>query len=163
VDAFRSILLPVPEVEALVDPYRREGDWSHRHGVPAHQTLAGPFPPGTPLPHAALGELSAAMRGTRYDLDSVGMLGDALSLFPADDAALLRWRKRALDLIGEPDRVDDGWRMHLTVCRLGSSTTESDKIAHALAPSLPVTCEVANLLVAEHDRAGQVSVRPLGS
>jgi hypothetical protein len=161
VDAFRSILLPVPEAEALVDPYRRAGDWSHRHGIPAHQTLAGPFPLGTSLPGAALAEIAAEMRGARYELGSVGTLGDALALFPTDDAPLLRRRERALAVIGAADEVDDDWRMHLTVCRLGSSAADGDEIARSLAGSLPIACEVGVLLIAELDGAGRVSMQPL--
>jgi hypothetical protein len=162
VDAFRSILLPAPEAEALVGPFRRDGDWSHRHGIPAHLTLAGPFPLSTSLPDADLVELAAEMQRTRYELASAGMLGGALCLFPADEGALIEWRNRALALIGASDEVDDEWRMHLTVCRLNSSAADGDEIARSLAGSLPIACEVGVLLMAERDGAGRVGVRPLG-
>ena len=160
-DAFRSILLPAPEVGRLVDPFRRQGDWAWSHGVPAHLTLAGPFPLGTALPRGALGELAAEIRGTSYELASVGMLGAALCLFPADDAPLLAWRDRVLALIGEPDRVDASWRPHLTVCRLDPATGDTGAISQALERSLPIACVAGGLLVAEMDVAGQARVIPL--
>lgn len=157
-DAFRSILLPAPELERLVDPFRREGDWAWRHGVPAHLTLAGPFPLGTALPRGPLGDLAAEIRGTPYELTSVGMLGAALCLFPADDAPLLAWRDRALALIGGRDRVDASWRPHLTVCRLDPATGDAGAISQVLEQSLPIACVVGGLLVAEMDTAGRVAI-----
>jgi len=161
VDAFRSILLPAPEAEAVVGSFRRDGDWSHRHGVPAHLTLAGPFPLSTSLPHTELVELAAEMRGTRYELASTGMLGGALCLFPADEGALIEWRNRALALIGEPDQVDSSWRLHLTVCRPDPASTAADEVARTLGRSLPIACEVGEVLLAEMDVSGQVRASPL--
>jgi hypothetical protein len=162
VDAFRSILLPAPEAEALVGPFRRDGDWSHRHGIPAHLTLAGPFPPSTSLPQAELVELAAEIRGTRYELASAGMLGGALCLFPPDEGALIEWRNRALALIGEPDQVDSSWRLHLTVSRPDPASTLGDEVARTLGRSLPIACEVGEVLLAEMEVSGQVRASPLG-
>lgn len=79
---FQSILLPVREVDALVDGFRIEGDWSRELGIPAHITLAGPWPLSHELPRERLSALAAVARGTRYRLDFIDMLGDARLLVP---------------------------------------------------------------------------------
>jgi hypothetical protein len=160
VDGFRSILLPVPEADDLVDTFRREGDWSHRHGVPAHLTLAGPFSLSVALPPRALGELASELRGTGYELTSVGLLGSAVCLFPADDAPFLEWREQALRAVDAVDRIDDEWRVHLTVGRFDASTLEIDRIVRSLEEELPIACEVGDLLIAEVHGDGRVSLRP---
>lgn len=160
-EAYRSILLPVPEVEPLVDPFRRAGDWSREHGVPAHMTIAGPWSPETELPLATLGALARELRGTRFELGAVGPLGSALCLFPTDDAPLLAWRERALAAVGAADRLDDDWRLHLTVSRGGPDLAWAEEAGRALSGALPITCEVRGLLIAAVDGAGNVTLRPL--
>jgi len=160
-EGFRSILLPVPEAEALVDPLRRAGDPWRERGVPAHMTIAGPWPLEVELPRDELAGLARELRGTRFELATAGMLGDALCLFPAEDAALLAWRERVLRAVGVPDRLDDGWRLHLTVRRYEAAPAEVGEGASALERSLPIACTVGDLLIAEMDASGRVGLRPL--
>lgn len=160
-EGFRSILLPVPAAEPLVDPLRLTGDPWRERGVPAHMTIAGPWPLGVRLPHDELVELAEELRGTRFELATAGTLGDALCLFPADDAPLLAWRARALRAVGVRDRIDDGWRLHLTVRRYESAPGEAAEGAPELERSLPIACAVGELAIAEMDDAGVVGVRPL--
>jgi hypothetical protein len=160
-EGFRSILLPVPEAERLVDPLRRAGDPWRERGVPAHMTIAGPWPLEVELPREELAEAARELRGTRFALATAGMLGDALCLFPADDAALLAWRERALRVVGVPDRLDAGWRLHLTVRRYESAPPDAAETVRALARSLPIVCTAGELAVAEVDASGRVLLRPL--
>jgi hypothetical protein len=160
-EGFRSILLPVPEAEALVDPLRRAGDPWRERGVPAHMTIAGPWPLEVELPRRELAEPARELRGTRFELATAGMLGDALCLFPADDAALLAWRELALRAVGVPDRLDDSWRLHLTVRRYESVPGEADESMRALERFLPIACVVGELAIAEMDESGRITMRPL--
>jgi len=154
------VLLPVAEAEALVEPFRRVGDWSSAHGIPAHMTIAGPWPLSVSLPIKTLAHLASAIRGTRYTLSTVRTLGDAICLFPADDVVALRWRADILDAVGAPDEVDEQWRIHLTVCR-GASRATRREVEQVIGRALPLSCEVRGLLVARMRSDSQVSVRPL--
>jgi hypothetical protein len=157
VSGFRSILIPAREVEPIVAPLREDGDWSSRHGVPAHLTIAGPWPLEVDLPLQALGGTRDAMRGERYLFGSVGALGDAICLFPRDDAPLLHWRARILEIVGVRDQVDENWRIHLTISRAGSLREAQASIARAL----PVTCVVDDLLLAEMQDGALTRLQPL--
>lgn len=156
---FRSILLPVMEAEPLVDPFRQDGDWSRAHHVPAHMTIAGPWPLSVALPLDQLAAQAQQMAGHRYMLSTVAVLGDAVCLFPEDDGPLMRLRSRLLNLAGYPDALDDNWRLHLTVCR--DANTRVDEIRRALAASLPLPCTVRSLLLAEMCRPEDVRLAEL--
>jgi GrpB-like predicted nucleotidyltransferase (UPF0157 family) len=158
--SFQSILLPVPEVNALVAPFRRAGDWSSAHGVPAHMTIAGPWPLSVPLPLERLAELAGRLDGTRFALGEAGRLGDAICLFPDDDRPLLRWRTRILETVGIEDAADEKWRLHLTVCR-GPHADTFGAVEEAMAAALPIRCRAQGLLLAEMHSASDVSVRLL--
>lgn len=159
--SFRSILLPVAEVEDLLGAFRRDGDWSSAHGVPPHITIAGPWPSSVRLPIRALEGLAAAIQGTRFVLGSVGTLGDAACLFPEDDGELLRWRASILGAVGTPDAVDGSWRVHLTVCR-GASQDAVAAVEDRLAGALPIACEARGLLLAQMVDGSEVTIRQLG-
>jgi hypothetical protein len=148
-------------VEELVDPFRLDGDWSRRLGIPAHITLAGPFPLSFRLLRGPLSALAAAARGTRYRLDSVGVLGDAICLFSADERPLTQLREQLVAAIGggdpEPDRLGS---LHLTVCR----NRAPDSLAEAratLEPALPISCAVRDLCLSRLIAPDQVSVESL--
>jgi hypothetical protein len=150
-----SLLIPVPEADALVDPFRRRGDWSRALGVPAHLTLAGPWPADVPCPTKALLDLTAEMGGARCHLDSSGLLGEALCLFLADEKPFLRWRNEALSAVGATDTTTSDWRPHLTVCR--SAADGREEASSAIAPALPIEFLIGGLWVARRTELGQVS------
>jgi hypothetical protein len=156
--AFQSVLLPVSEAESLVDPFRREGDWSHVHGIPAHMTLAGPWPLSVEIAASDLARIAEAIEGEHYALSTVGMLGDSVCLFADDDAPLMRWRSRLLEIAGTPDRVDVDWRIHLTVCR-GLRVEQIAEVVRTLEPMLPFSCHVEGLLLAQMLSESEVTVR----
>jgi hypothetical protein len=145
--SFQSILLPVREADVVVDGFRAEGDWSRQLGIPAHLTLAGPWPLSHELPRERLAELAADARGTRYRLDHVETLGDAVRLLPQDDRPLLGWRARVLSVVGKPDAVSPAWRFHLTICR-DESGHRLRAVRNAIDHALPLDCEVRDLCIA---------------
>ncbi|HTA36172.1 MAG TPA: 2'-5' RNA ligase family protein [Solirubrobacteraceae bacterium] len=158
--AIQSILIPVPEAEPLVEHFRRAGDWSSGHGIPAHLTIAGPWPLATRIPERALRELCSQIRGERYALSAIGTLGDALCLFPEDDRALVHWRERILTAVGTSDETDAGWRMHLTVSR-GLAPPAVRTIEASIVPALPLHCEIDHLVIARRDADSRVTLQTL--
>lgn len=172
--SFQSIWVSVPAADGLVDGLRVEGDWARGLGVPAHVTLAGPWPLGVELPRDALAAVAVAARGTRFRLGSVGLLGDAVCLFPVDDKPLRELRAGVLatvtDAVGEldeggrggaSDRLDASWRPHLTVARLGSPVTP-DAVHEAVDPALPLDCAVGDLCLSRLEQGDRVTVETLG-
>jgi 2'-5' RNA ligase superfamily len=143
----QSVLIRVPEAELVVGGFRREGDWSFRHGVPAHITIAGPWPLSLAPPAHALSGITKDMRGTRFTLAAAGLLGDAVCLFPGDDQNLMHWRDRLLGVARSPDAVDEDWRLHLTVCRNDASPSAAAALA-TVQDALPIACVVEGLTLA---------------
>lgn len=143
----QSVLLPVPAADPLVDRFRLQGDWSRVLGVPAHVTLAGPFPLSLKLPIERLAALARDAAGTRFRLSEIGRVGDATCLLVADQEPLAALRGEMLDAIGRARQVDASWTFHLTVSR-GASATQEAALREALRPSLPLECEVEEIVVA---------------
>lgn len=143
-----------------MSPFRRGGDWSTRHGIPAHLTIAGPWPLTTRFPVDRLGELCSEIRGEQYELGTIGPLGDAVCLFPHDDRALLRWRKRILAAVGTGDETNESWRMHLTVSR-GLTPAAMGALEAAIGPALPLHCKIDSVLIAQRRADSRVTLRPL--
>jgi hypothetical protein len=156
----QSILIPVPEAEPLVGCFRRTGDWSSGHGIPAHLTIAGPWPLTTRLPIRPLRKLCSAIRGEHYKLGAIGTLGDAVCLFPDDDRALLRWRESILAAVGASDETSESWRIHLTVSR-GLAPPAARAVEASIVPALPLHCEIDGLLIAQRHPDSRVTLRAL--
>lgn len=136
----------VPEADALIDGFRLEGDWSRLLGIPAHLTLAGPWPLSRELPHEPLSRIAAEVRGARYQLDFTDTVGDAICLLPRDDEPLLGLRTRVLGVVGS-DEVSSDWRLHLTICR-DESRNRLDSVRKEIEHALPLDCAVEGLYVA---------------
>ncbi|MBS1887575.1 MAG: 2'-5' RNA ligase family protein [Actinobacteria bacterium] len=148
------------EVEAAVEPFRYDGDRSASHGIPPHITIGGPWTLSVALPVRALEGLAAAIRGTRFVLDHVGTLGDAVCLFPEDEGELLRWRASIMGAVGTPDAVDENWRLHLTVCR-GGDRGRLAEVEEAFAGAMPIACEAQGLILARMTGDAEVRLRTL--
>ncbi len=129
-------------------------------GVPAHITFAGPWPISACLPIRALEGMTAAIQGTRFVLASVGMLGDAVCLFPEDDGELLRWRASILNAVGTADAIDRSWRVHLTVSR-GARRDALAVVEERLAGTLPIACQARGLLLAQMFGEREVTIQHL--
>jgi hypothetical protein len=156
----QSILIPVPEAEPFVGSFRHVGDWSSGHGIPAHLTIAGPWPLTTRLPVNALRKLCSAIQGEQYKLGAIGALGDTVCLFPEDDRALLRWRDSILATVGADDDTDESWRIHLTVSR-GLTPSAMRAIEASIVSALPLHCEVNGLLIAQRHPDSHITLRAL--
>jgi 2'-5' RNA ligase len=143
----QSIIALIPQVDATVGRFRAADDWSAHYRVPPHITLAGPWPLSVDLQAAGLAPLVATACGTACRLDEIGMLGDALCLFPADDEALRALRRRLLEAIGRRDGVTTEWRPHLTVAR-HLPAEHACALQRELAPLLPIICELREVCLA---------------
>lgn len=143
----QSVLIQVPEADPLVDPFRLEGDWSRHLGVPAHITLAGPYPLSAELPKQVPARIAQRAKSIRFTLSGVGRVGDSTCLLVADEKPLAALRGEYLDAIGGEEQTDRTWKFHLTISRGASAAAES-LIREALEPSLPLECEVGELSLA---------------
>lgn len=153
--SFQSILLPVREADAIVDGFRVEGDWFRQLGIPGAPHASGPWPLTHELPRERLAGLAAEARGTRYRLNRVETLGDAICLLLHDDGPLLNWRTRVLSAVGKPDAVSPAWRLHLTICR-DQSRNRLIAVRDAVEHALPLDCEVRDLCIATMIEPGRV-------
>jgi 2'-5' RNA ligase len=117
--------------------------------VPAHVTLAGPFPLSEDLPFGPLAEVARRAAGTPFTLDEFGSLGDVACLLSSEEGTLVGIREEAVQAIGRPrQRLDH--RFHLTIAR-GASEVEIGAMRAEIRPSLPLRCEVENVLVATYE------------
>jgi 2'-5' RNA ligase len=60
-----ALVVPVPEAEPLVRPFRDKYDPSAAHGMPAHVTLLYPFKPPDEIGEAVLQRLGRCIAGVR--------------------------------------------------------------------------------------------------
>lgn len=80
-----ALLVPVPEVESLVRPWRQRHDPAEQLGVPAHVTLLYPFLPPWQIDMTVLAQLHTLFAATpsfRFTLTTVARFPDALYLAP---------------------------------------------------------------------------------
>jgi 2'-5' RNA ligase len=76
-----ALIVPVPEAEEAVGPYRASLDTAASWGVPAHVTVLYPFLPPTRIDDqvlASVGDLVAAVPRFEVTLGRVGWFGDTV-------------------------------------------------------------------------------------
>jgi hypothetical protein len=146
VPGLQCVLVPVPEADPLVDDLRRSGDWSRRAGIPAHITIAGPWPSLPVLPVRELEAVARESLRTPFSLDRVDTLGDAICLLPGDQGPLQRWRRAIFEVLGQEDSDDRPWHCHLTI-RRGFSGEQLEDLRERISPSLPLECEIQEVRV----------------
>jgi 2'-5' RNA ligase len=140
-----AILLCVPDAEPLVREWRRKGDPSAAHGVPAHVTLLYPFLPADALDDGVIAELRWFFRGVDafpVQFSSVKRFEDAgvVWIEPASDAlvqltrALARRWPECPPYSGEIP-VDE-LVPHLTIVQTEDRALRQSA-ANAVSPGLP--------------------------
>jgi hypothetical protein len=152
----------VPEADPLVDDLRRGGDWSRRAGIPAHITIAGPWPSLSILPLRQLEAVARESLRTTFSLDRIDVLGNAVCLLPADQRPLQQWRRAILEVLGQADAADQPWRCHLTICR-GSCAEQLAGLRERLSPSLPLECEIQEVRVLHFLESDRLSTSVLAN
>jgi 2'-5' RNA ligase len=147
-----AILIPVPEAEALVKPYRVQYDPVAIAGVPAHITLIVPWLPPSeigPGELAALGDVLRTVPPFAFSLQRVSWFGrGVLWLAPQPTepfvklTAMLAERFATLPYEDEFDEVIP----HLTVAH-ATDGAELDPVAKTLSNALPIECRAEQVWV----------------
>jgi 2'-5' RNA ligase len=140
-----AILIPVPEAEALVDPYRTQYDPVALAGVPAHITLIVPWLPPHDIHAGDLAELGDVLRTTHpfdFALARVSWFGrGVLWLAPEPAEPFVKLTTMLAEHFATPPYEDDFDEIvpHLTVAH-ATDGAELDPVAQALRRALPVAC-----------------------
>jgi 2'-5' RNA ligase len=143
-----AILIPVPQAEPVVRPYRLEYDPVAAAGVPAHITLIVPWLPPQEIAPADLVELAEALAGTdpfEFWLRRVSWFGRAvLWLAPDPIEPFVKMTSLLADRFGTPPYDDEFDEVvpHLTVAH-ASDGVELAGVAAQLESRLktdPIDC-----------------------
>jgi len=140
-----AILVPVPDAEEVVAPYRIRYDPVAAAGVPAHITLVVPWvaPDDISLTRLdQLAEVVAAVDPFEFRLIAVRWFGRAvLWLAPDPVGPFVKLTMTLAERFGTPpyDGVFDEIVPHLTVAH-SIDGTDLDPVAEQLAGQLPVAC-----------------------
>jgi 2'-5' RNA ligase len=159
-----GIVVPVPEAESLVGPWRAEHDRAARHGVPAHITVLVPFRPASVVDELAdeLADVLGAVRRQPFRLTHVAVFPLVTWLAPEPASVFRELTFAVLDRF--PDCPPYGGAFgtepvpHLTV--LDHSGDRHDaSAAHAefvelATPRLPIDCELREVRLLVEDTAG---------
>jgi 2'-5' RNA ligase len=147
-----AILIPVPEAETLVKPYRVQYDPVAIAGVPAHITLIVPWLPPSeigPGDLAALGDLLRTVPPFDFSLQRASWFGrGVLWLAPQPTepfvnlTAMLAERFATLPYEDEFDEVIP----HLTVAH-ATDGAELGPVAKTLSNALPIECRAEQVWV----------------
>ncbi len=114
-----GICVPLPEADPLVEPWRREHDWTHRGGLPAHVTVRMPFPSDIPLGPETLAGVVDAFLPIEVVLRRLENRAGALVILVEPDAGL----RSLTHAIGDacralpPHRGGQSFAYHITTLR----------------------------------------------
>ena len=157
-----AILLCVPEAERLVREWRRKGDPSAAHGVPAHVTLLYPFLPVESLDDGVTAELRWFFRGIDafpVRFTSVRRFEEAgvVWIDPESDALLQLTRALARRWPECPPysgtiSIDD-LTPHLTIVQTDDRALRQSA-ANAVSPGLPFEILASSAALWVQDRDG---------
>ncbi|HET9692285.1 MAG TPA: 2'-5' RNA ligase family protein [Acidimicrobiales bacterium] len=147
-----AILVPVPDAEPVVGPWRQEHDPVAPAGVPAHITLIVPWLPPDEIGDDDLAELGDALDGVEpfeFSLAATGWFARrVLYLTPAPAAPFVALTARLADRFGTPPYDDEFDEVvpHLTIGH-ASDGVELASVAAALERQLPLTCRASEVWV----------------
>lgn len=163
-----ALVLLVPDVEQVVEPWRERYDPRVAEGIPAHVTVLYPWLPPTEIGAEdleALGTIAAAQPAMELVFERIGQFHRGLWLAPDPAAPVLRLIEAVTDrwpdylpyggaYLDDPDDVGP----HLTVA-LGQDTEELRALAEEVTTRLPLTARVAGLDLVVGDENGNWSLR----
>ncbi len=147
-----AILLPVPEAEELVGPFRTQHDPVAIAGVPAHITLIVPWLPPSEIRPSDLADLGEVLNGvTPFDfaLRRVSWFGrGVLWLAPAPTEPFTKLTAVLSERFATPPYEDEFDEIvpHLTVAH-ATDGSELDAVAKALSEALPIDCRAEQVWV----------------
>ncbi|WP_219462951.1 2'-5' RNA ligase family protein [Nonomuraea rhizosphaerae] len=148
-----ALVVPVPEAEPVVGPWRAALDPSSPYGVPPHVTVMYPFLPSGEAGRAALGELFAGFAAFDVVFARCVRLGGLLYLEPSPaepfarltGAVTARW-PRAIPYGGKHGEA----LPHLSIGYDGGEA-RFDEASAAIEPGLPVRSRVTTVRLVEFD------------
>jgi 2'-5' RNA ligase len=147
-----AVLIPVPEADAVVGPWRLAHDPVANAGVPAHITLVVPWLPPDEITDADLAELDEELTDVKafeFDLTHVDWFARrVLWVAPEPSGPFLSLTNRLADRFGTPPWEDEFDEVipHLTVAH-ASDGVELDPVAAAVSRGLPLHCRAAEVWV----------------
>jgi 2'-5' RNA ligase len=161
-----GIVVPVPEAEALVAPWRLEHDPSAANGAPAHVTLLFPFRPADVV-EDAIDDLRAVLRSVRrqpFRLTHIGAFPGVTWLAPEPASLFRDLTQQLVERFPDCQPYDGAFRQvvpHLTVVdhtgrEHPPAGTREAFIARADA-ALPIAAELTEVILLVEDDAGRWS------
>lgn len=166
-----AILVPVPEADAAVGPWRHQYDPAALAGVPAHVTLIVPWVAPQRITGgqlAAVGEVAAATAGWAFDLVDVAWFGRRVMWLVPQPAEPFKQLTAALaERFGTPPWAGEFAEVvpHLTVAHAPVGDVASlEPVVKDLLGHLPITCRARELwvMVPDGDRWEVHARCPLG-
>jgi hypothetical protein len=167
-----ALIVPVPEAESLVGPWRERYDDSARTGVPAHLTLLYPFLDPEDIGPADLDRLArlfASVPATPYRLFAVHRFSRGVLYLAPEPDAVFRDLTRRIWLM-YPDHPPYGGAFkdvipHLTVAQSPDHML-LNRVEAAVAPALPIDAHAGEawLMLQDESARWQAGHRfPLGA
>lgn len=167
-NAASALVLLVPDVEQVVEPWRERYDPRSAEGIPAHVTVLYPWLPPSdigPADLAALADIAAARPALDLVFARVGQFHRGLWLAPDPAEPVVRLIEAVSDrwpdhlpyggaYLDDPDDVGP----HLTVA-LGQSPDELRALAEEVTGRLPLTARVDRLDLVVCDDDGNWALR----
>ena len=147
-----ALLIPVPDAEPVVGPWRHEHDPVAPAGVPAHITLIVPWLPPDEITDADLAELADVLADVapwRFSLDRVGWFARrVLYLAPTPAEPFVELTHRLAERFATPPWDDEFDEVvpHLTIGHAVDGS-ELGPVAAALEPQLPLACAAQEVWV----------------
>lgn len=153
-----ALIVPLPEADPLVGPWRRAYDPAAAQGVGAHITVLYPFLDGSQLDAETMHTLSrlfARFSAFSFALTRSRRLGDILALDPDPAAPFLALseavRDRWPDLLPYRGRYGPRPDPHLTVAwsraALATGAVDLAPVEAALRPGLPISATAVEVVL----------------
>jgi 2'-5' RNA ligase len=161
-----GLVVPVPEAEDLVGSWRLEHDPSAANGAPAHVTLLFPF---RTVDHVdtAIGDLRTVFRSVRrqpFRLTHIGAFPGVVWLAPEPASVFVELTERLVERFPDCQPYGGAYKQvvpHLTVIdhtgRGRSAGGVRDAFIARADASLPIDCDLAEVILLAEDDAGRWS------
>lgn len=152
-----ALVVPVPDLEPLVGPWREQFDPGAALGVPAHVTVGYPFLPLTAVTASVVEDLAALVAGEpapTVTFARCGRFPEVLWLDPEPAAPFVRLTRALVARWPEAPpyggRFGDDVVPHFTVA-ITPSEPDLDTVERDLGPSLPLTTVLREAVLLGHD------------
>ena len=162
------ILIPVLNINVIVDKWRKLYDKVSNHGIPAHITLLYPFRHPSVIDDNALSILSNFFNKVspfQFSLDKINTFPNVIFLEPNPRELFIDLTKQLADIFPDTLPYDGKFpeiNPHLTLAQLSEKDDSQiilQNINNDLAPQLPINVIVKEAWLMEEDDNGEWSIR----